>query len=131
MLNQIILATVSWIASNGAELLLPFMLCVFAAGIFLRAVIYFTIRQEFLFAAEFEKRVYKHLSGSERANDRTGNIRSFHQLVKWFLEKTYHEHFELKAKFKRRRFDHVTTITDRVPHPSWRAPPREGRAQPD
>lgn len=115
MFNQMIQITVTAIANYGGELLLPFMMVIFAVGCFLRAMIFFTVRQEYLFAAEFEKRVFKHLSGGDPSDKgKSHTIRSFHQLVKWVLEKTYHEHFELKARFKRRRFDHVTTITDRL-----------------
>lgn len=90
--------------------LMPLMLFVFIGAIFIRSVIYFTVKSEYQFAIQLEKRVHKYLSRESGIEE----VTSFHQLVKRILENTYYEHFELKRKYRRRRYDHVTTITDRL-----------------
>jgi hypothetical protein len=110
MLNDIIHVGITGIVNLGMAYVLPAMVALFIAGVVLRMMIYFTTKCEYLFAIEFEKRMYQHLADPEKKSHGT----SFHHVTKHLLEKTYHEHFELKAKYKRRKFDHITSLTDRL-----------------
>jgi len=109
-MNEMINQLVTLIVKYSNELLMPFMLAMFVLGAFLRVIIYFTVRCEYRFAQEFEKRVHRYMAHE----DDPEIISSFYRLCKRLLEKTYHEHFELKRKYRRRRFDHVTSVTDRL-----------------
>jgi len=110
MLNELIHHGITIIVGIGTVYLLPAMVVLFTFGVVVRMVMYFTTRCEYLFAVEFEKRMYSYLADPERKKHGS----SFHHVTKNLLEKTYHEHFELKQKYKRRRFDHITSITDRL-----------------
>lgn len=109
-MNEIMNQLVTQISQVSSHVLLPFMFGVFLFGVFFRWVIWFTVRCQFRFAAEFEKRVHKYMAHEEESI----KIASFHMLAKKTLETTYYEHFELKRKFHRRRFDSVTSIADRL-----------------
>lgn len=109
MINEIMNQIIQHIVVYSNLFLLPLMCVGFGLGAFFRWVIYFTVRCEYRFACEFEKRVHKQLAHEEGSF----KITSFHMLTKKILENTYYEHFELKRKFHRRRFDQVTSITDR------------------
>lgn len=91
------------------SLILPTMFFVFAGTIFLRALIYYTVKREESFAKEFEKRCNNFLN----SDDHLGN-RSFFVLCKKLLEKTYYEMFECRAINRRRKLDHIMEPGDRV-----------------
>ncbi len=110
VLNQYISQGVLLIVHVGDDLLRPMMLAVFAFAIFLRLLIYFTVKWEGAFAAEFEKRVHKRLSDP----DYEPNITSFHELVRKILHRTHEEFYNLKRKYRRRRFDQVTALAERL-----------------
>ncbi|GEM_PF-788885 len=109
-MNDLINAGIAQIVALGTVWLMPMMLITYLVGIVIRLIVYFTTNCEYSFALEFEKRVYQYLADPDKKAKGT----SFHQVSKHLLERTYHEHFELKQKYKRRRFDHVTSITDRL-----------------
>jgi len=95
-----------------AEVIVPIMALAFLVGVVVRILLYYVARSEAHFAQEFEKRVQKVISEGEGAS--IPYIESFHKRTRAILEKTYIECFEKKHKFKRRDFDHITTITDRL-----------------
>jgi hypothetical protein len=109
-MNDLINVAITYIVSMGTVWLMPMMVSMYFLGIVIRLIVYFTTKCEFNFALEFEKRVYQYLADP----DKKAKGSSFHQVTKHLLERTYHEHFELKQKYKRRRFDHVTSVTDRM-----------------
>lgn len=109
-MNEIMGHMINSFVSATTELLLPCLVGSFLIAAFLRTIIYFTVRCEYKFATEFEKRVHRYLAHEGPQEP----IHSFHQLVKKILETTYYEIFELKKKYRRRRFDNVTTLTDRM-----------------
>ena len=82
--------------------ILPTMFVVFAGAITLRGLIYYTVRREYTFAVEFERRVNAFL-----AKDDHNASRSYFVLAKRMLEKTYYQMFEMRAIMKRRRLDYV------------------------
>ncbi|MCS6838362.1 MAG: hypothetical protein NZ480_05895 [Bdellovibrionaceae bacterium] len=89
-------------------LYLPYiMLTTLAIGIFLRTTIFFTLRRYELFIREFEKRVNRSLEFKEHKI-------SFYQEAKHLLEKSYYEYFAIREKLKRRKYDAVATLVDRV-----------------
>lgn len=90
--------------------LMPLMFGAWVLGILMRWLIYFTVRCEYRFITEFEKRVYKHLTHENLDEAR----QPFHVLAELLLQRTYYEHFELKRKYMRRRFDYISSFTDRI-----------------
>ncbi len=90
--------------------LIPLMLVIFVVAIVIRLIVYITIKSENAFASEFEKRVHKYL-GDPNYEERTDN---FHALVKTLLKRTYEEYYNIKRKFRRRRFDQITCLSERI-----------------
>lgn len=91
---------------------LPYvMAAVFLAGLFFRAVIYYTVRRHEWFAREFEKRVNRFIEAE--VPGKTENV-SFYVLTKKLLERTYYEVFEIRDRMKRRKPDTVMSTSDRV-----------------
>jgi hypothetical protein len=109
-MNVYINAAIGQVVYYSNLTLMPIMCAVFLLGIFFRLVVYFTVKCEYGFSMEFEKRVHKYLADRKQDHDAP----SFHQIVKKILEVTFHEVYELKRKYRRRRFDHVTSVTDRL-----------------
>ncbi|MDG0817858.1 hypothetical protein [Bdellovibrio svalbardensis] len=100
------------IAAEYFILILPYaMAAVFVAGLFFRAMIYYTVRRHEWFAKEFEKRVNRFIESEipGKVNDV-----SFYVLAKKTLERTYYEVFEIRDRMKRRRPDAVMAASDRV-----------------
>jgi hypothetical protein len=93
----------------ATDSLLPCMGIIFVSGIFLRTLIFYTVKREDWFAREFEKRVHAFVDND---NDKEGH--SFFMLVKKLLEKTYYESFEVRAIMKRRKPDYVMSLGDRL-----------------
>ena len=90
---------------------LPYVMgAIFLTGVFLRGMIWYTVRRHEWFAREFEKRVSK-LIADEAEN--SGPV-SFYSLSKKLLERTYYEVFALRDRMHRRRGDYVMGMGDRV-----------------
>jgi hypothetical protein len=95
-----------------AQVIVPLMALAFLVGIVVRVLLYYVARSEAAFALEFEKRVRRGITDQE-----SGAIprqESFHRFARVALEQTYDDCFEKKNKYKRRNFDHITSITDRL-----------------
>lgn len=91
---------------------LPYAMALgFVAGIFFRAMIYYTVRRHEWFSREFEKRVNRFME-SEVPGKVNGV--SFYVLSKKMLERTYYEVFEIRDRMKRRRPDAVMAWSDRL-----------------
>lgn len=93
-------------------LALPYvMAAAFVAGLFFRAIIYFTVRRHEWFAKEFEKRVNRYMEAEV-----PGKVKdvSFYVLSKRMLERTYYELFEVRDRMKRRKPDGVMSASDRI-----------------
>lgn len=90
-------------------IIMPAMLAIFILGVLTRFLVFYTVRSELRFAREFEKRVKKHFTDPS-----SQKVDSFFMLTKALIEKTFHEVFELRARFKRRNMDHVMVVTDRL-----------------
>ncbi len=96
----------------AAELVIPLMGATFVVGVLTRILIWYVARSEHKFAIEFEKRVRRYVAESY-ANESI-RVSSFHRITRQILEHTFHECFELRDKYKRRNFDHISSLTDRV-----------------
>lgn len=103
-------ALLSLLVNASSSLLMPLMFWVWCGALALRWLIYFTVRCEYKFVVEFEKRVYKHLTHENLEEARM----PFHTLTELLLQRTYYEHFELKRKYMRRRFDYISSLSDRI-----------------
>lgn len=91
---------------------LPYAMAVgFIAGIFFRAMIYYTVRRHEWFSREFEKRVNRFME--TETPGKVQNV-SFFVLAKKMLERTYYEVFEIRDRMKRRKPDAVMATSDRL-----------------
>lgn len=91
---------------------LPWIMgALFFIGCFLRFFINYTVSRHEWFSREFEKRVHAFMETQV-----PGEVKdvSFYSLTKKLLEKTYYEVFEIREKFRRRRWDSVMHWQDRV-----------------
>lgn len=91
---------------------LPYAMAVaFVVGLFLRTMIYYTVRRHEWFSREFEKRVNRYME-----TETPGKVHdvSFYVLAKKMLERTYYEVFEIRDRMKRRRPDAVMAWSDRI-----------------
>lgn len=93
----------------GKMVILPLMFVLFFSGLALRGLIFYTVKREEAFAIELEKRVNEFLQQSQ-----PGTSESFYVATKRLLEKTYYEMFEIRARMKRRKLDHITVPSDRI-----------------
>jgi hypothetical protein len=96
----------------AAELVIPLMGATFVVGVLTRMLIWYVARSEHRFAVEFEKRVRRYVT--ESYADESLRVSSFHRICRQILEHTFHECFELRNKYRRRNFDHIMSLTDRV-----------------
>jgi hypothetical protein len=110
IMNEYINRGVDLVVYLGNTALMPLMCVVSLAALTVRLIIYLTVKAESAFAMEFEKRVHKYLADPSYEP----NLSSFHELTKRLLERTYEEHYNLRRKYRRRRFDQITSITDRI-----------------
>ncbi|MGZ6395267.1 MAG: hypothetical protein ACXWQA_13775 [Pseudobdellovibrionaceae bacterium] len=91
---------------------LPYaMAVVFITSVFLRSIIYYTVRRHEWFAREFEKRVNRFME-----TEVPGKVEqvSFYALSKKLLERTYYEVFEIRDRMKRRKPDAMMSWSDRI-----------------
>jgi hypothetical protein len=109
MIDPITKFIMDHLIDKTAAFMMPLMVFAFFVAVLARLLVYYTARAQFRFSREFEKRVRKYYAHHEGTR-----IDSFYQLVKKLLQDTYQECFEFKKKFKRRNFDFITTIADRL-----------------
>ncbi len=91
---------------------LPYLIAAaFLLGGISRIVIWYTVRRHEWFAHEFENRVGRFISG-----EKPGDVKdvSFYILTKKLLERTFYESFALRERMKRRRYDGMLSISDRI-----------------
>ena len=93
-----------------ADNLILMMTIGFGAAIVLRILLFYAVKRQAWFVEEFEKRVYQGLSSFNTTED--GH--SFFGLLKQILQRTYHEIFDLRAKFARRKHDKIMGVGDRA-----------------
>lgn len=91
------------------EWLLTGMGLLFFAGVMTRIMVYYTVKREYWFAAEFEKRADLFVE-SVPQHEKV----SFYMATRKVLEKTFYELFEVRFYMKRRKPDFIMTWSDRV-----------------
>jgi hypothetical protein len=90
-------------------LVLPYFMALgLLLGITFRSLIFHTVKRHEFFVKEFEKRVNISLESDKAASP------SFYLESKRLLEKTYYEIFEIRDRMKRRQYDKVASLSDRV-----------------
>ncbi|MEZ4871986.1 MAG: hypothetical protein R2827_07035 [Bdellovibrionales bacterium] len=107
--QEMVEGLVNFLVKFSTDMLMPTMGVLFIVGVVLRGLIYFTVKREYWFAREFEKRVHEFMDES----DDRGEM-SFFILTKHLLEKTYYELFTKRALHKRRNSDFIMSMSDRV-----------------
>jgi len=107
--SQIDTSFVDALIAFSSDYLTGFMVLVFFGGIAFRGLVYFTIKREYWFTREFEKRLNAFLSSPESAG-----IHSFFMSTKRLMEKTYYEIFKMRSIMKRRKMDHIADPMDRA-----------------
>lgn len=106
---MIVQKLVDFLVVFATDFLLPMMGVVFLLGVVARVLIWWTVKREYWFASELEKRIQRYINSVEN----TKNI-SFFVVSKKLLEITYYELFEVRAIMKRRNPDVVMNWVDRV-----------------
>ena len=101
--------TVAHVIGTMSSVIMPLMLAAFVLGIFLRIMIYYLALVENRFAEEFEKRVRFHFTSPDAPK-----VASFFRLTRILLDKTYVECFEFRDKYKRRKYDYIASLVDRL-----------------
>jgi len=109
MIDKLIQGTVNWLVVWSTDWLMPLTVAVFFAGIFLRGLVYYTIKREQWFFKEFQRRIMKVMDEAKPDEQF-----SFYPLVKKMLERTFYESFIVRAIMKRRNPDFVMALSDRV-----------------
>ena len=89
----------------------PVMVSAFVSAVFLRVLVFHTVKRNEWFAWEFEKRVGRFL---KREESRKTLNSSFYVVSKKLLEQTFYEVFENREKLKRRKQDSIMTLGDRL-----------------
>ena len=87
---------VDFLVVFASDFLMPVMVCTFAIGIIARVLIWWTIKREYWFSAEFEKRIQRYINSVEDTSDL-----SFFVITKKLLEITFYETFEVRSIMKR------------------------------
>ncbi len=100
---------VDFLVTFATDFLLPTMSIVFFFGVIARALIWWTVKREYWFAVELEKRIQRYINSVEGTDDT-----SFFIVSKRLLEITFYELFEVRAIMKRRNPDMVMSWIDRV-----------------
>lgn len=108
MIDPISKFIIDHLLDGFAGVILPLLLISFAVATVFRVLIYYTVRAQSNFARTFESRVADYYSAQE------DNPWSFHEAVTATLSKTYDDYFHLRQKNKRRAFDHITSLADRL-----------------
>jgi hypothetical protein len=93
----------------STDYLIGAMLVVFALSITARILIWWTVKREYWFSVEFEKRIERYMN----CTDKVENL-SFFSISKRLLEITYYEIFEVRSIMKRRNPDVIMDWMDRV-----------------
>lgn len=100
------------LVASMASVIMPLMLLTFVAGSTVRILLYYYAKAENNFTLEFEKRVRHGIQAMHE--DENLRIHSFQIFVNRVLQSTFQECYELRARYKRRNFDHVTSVADRL-----------------
>ena len=96
----------------ATTVVMPLMLGTFVIMTFTRMLIYYYARAQRRISLEFEKRariVLNDISAGTRPR-----VHSFQVLANQLMQATHYECFELRARYKRRNLDHVTSLADRL-----------------
>lgn len=88
--------------------LMPGMALLFVGGVASRLMVYYTVKREFWFAQEFQKRADLFVE-SVPQHEKV----SFYMATRKVLEKTFYELFEVRFYMKRRKPDFIMTLGDR------------------
>jgi hypothetical protein len=93
----------------STDYLIGTMLVVFAISITARILIWWTVKREYWFSVEFEKRIERYMNCTESVE----NL-SFFSISKRLLEITFYEVFEVRSIMKRRNPDVIMDWMDRL-----------------
>ncbi len=109
MLHTFIQNIIQGLANMASGVLLPLMFVAFFIAATVKLLVTFTVRRQWWFAKEFEKRTVRFL---EKRGQQDGG--SFFVNVKKLLERTFYELFEVRGVMMRRKLDYVTSPIDRL-----------------
>lgn len=109
MVSEVVQAIIDGLVVFATDLLIPFMAILFLLAVTARALIFYTIKREEMFARQFEARVDDFVSelGKEEKL-------SFYIETKRLLEKTFYEIFEVQSYLKLKQPDFIMTVGDRL-----------------
>ncbi len=109
MLQGTAQALVDGVVALSSDLLFPLMFLGLFVAIIGKSLVVFTVRRQWWFAKEFEKRVVRQLEKKD-----LGRGGSFYINLKRLLERTYYNVFEVRGIMMRRKLDYITSPADRL-----------------
>ncbi len=107
---ELIQALIKGLVVFATDFLLPFMIMTFVLGTGLKIIIHFTVKREYWFSTEFNKRVHRFINKSDHKLE----DQSFFILMRKLLEVTFYEVFEIRTIMKRRNPDAIMSVMDRI-----------------
>lgn len=110
MSEQITQVIITGLIEFATGYLILFMFVVFCLGFFMRTIIYYTVRREWFFVKEFTKRVREYYS--DRFNKERST--SFYIVASNVMRQAFHDVFEKRRIYMRRKPDHIMSMSDRV-----------------
>lgn len=110
MSEQVTQILIGYLIEFSTNYLIPFMLVIFVLGVAFRILVYYTVRRELYYVREFSKRVKEYYSGQFN----TKKHHSFFGVTKTLMHQAFHDVFEMRRRFMRRKPDHIMSIGDRL-----------------
>lgn len=102
-----------WFVGLLSDNLIMAMTILFFVALVLRVLIYLNVKRQYWFVQEFQNRVQMYLI--DKHEDKKLE-KSFFTILRYNLEKTYYEIFDLRDKNHRRKLDRIHIIWDRIFH---------------
>ncbi len=109
MLDPISQFVVDYLLDFLSHAILPILVTCFFVATITRFAIFYVFYVQLAFTKAFEKRVFDYFAVQQKTE-----IKSFSDITKHILSRTYHEYFVMRDQYKRRNLDNIASVTDRI-----------------
>ncbi len=110
-MNEIISNVTSTLIAIGTGNLMIIMLVVFFIAVILKFLMYFLVKKEYDFTSAFETRTHRFLN---REYPEGGQLKKFHEVVQFILEKTYNESYLARKLLRKRKEDSRVAALNKI-----------------
>ncbi len=111
-MNEFITSVTEAFINFGTSNLMIIMLVVFFISVILKFLMFYLIKAEYNFSSAFETRTHRFLN---REYKEGSNLKKFHDVVKFILEKTFNESYIVRRKmFRKRKEDSKVAALNRM-----------------